>query len=251
MSNIIIDNNYKRNIYNPIYNHFVYDSIYDSKSKMAQHILALRKKENQDNINKDIYDYLAAVEKSDNLIETARFIMNNILNNYEFYVKLRLCGEYDYRCSLENLDNTNGIIYIKSLDELFLVADSNKLLLFCFNDLLIKLKLNTEITISNLYCDDDTYTEDIYYDSPDIHNKLKIGYINEESKMYNEDLTVYKENVDRLVEVFTTCILFQVSDLTSETLKKNNKGQTYIKNVINEEILLNIIDKFKLMFGNL
>ena len=230
MNKITLNENNKANIY---------DCIYDTNCKISQHILAVKILNNK-NINDKTYNTFANIETLDNLIKeyendfekAAKFITKNVLNNYEFYIKLTKC-EAD-ECSIGDLYDENGIIYTNSLDELLSITGSNKLLLFYLNDLSIKLKLNTEITITNLYLDHDSHIGNIY-DIPNNNNakQIKIGYINEESEMYNKNLTVYNnENIDILLEVFTLCILFQFKN-------------------INEEIEKDMLNKLNLIFRNL
>ena len=134
--------------------------------------------------------------------ENKNFKIPKVFSNVERdkLYKLVWSGETEF-------DNENGIIYINSLDELLSITGSNKLPLFYLDDLLVKLKLNTEITITNLYFDDD-YDIEGAYTVPDNDNakQIKIGYIYKESKMYNKDLAVYEENIKILLEVIMFCL---------------------------------------------
>ena len=105
--------------------------------------------------------------------------------------------------------------------------------MFYLNDLLNKLKLNVEINITKIYLDDDYTIKDIYSELNNNNAKqIKIGYINEEAKMYNKDLTVYGGNVDLLVDILKICI---VSQFDRE----------------NDEINKDIINKINIIFRNL
>ena len=86
----------------------IYDCIYDTNCKISKHILAVKILNNK-NINDKTYNTFANIETLDNLTKeyendfekAAKFIMKNVLNNYEFYIKLRKC-EAD-ECSIGDL----------------------------------------------------------------------------------------------------------------------------------------------------
>ena len=179
--------------------------------------------------NKEILDNLIKEYEND-LEKAAKFIMENLINNCKFYVKLKKSKTDKHTAFTYNISlNTDEIININFLDELSSTTNSNELLLFYLNDLLNKLKLNVEINITKIYLDDDYNIKDIYSELNNNNAKqIKIGYINEEAKMYNKDLIVYGGNVDLLVEILKICI---VSQFDRENVEIN-------KDIINK---LNII----------
>ena len=71
--------------------------------------------------------------------------------------------------AINELDSFDDTLYIKSIDDLLrFTFDSNNIFLCCLNDILIKLKLNMDIIITNLVNAD--------------NNKNTFNYFREESK---------------------------------------------------------------------
>ena len=154
--------------------------------------------------------------------------MENILNNYKLYTKIEKYNKYRYINIYENWNNykpENDALYIESIDELLTTANSHNIFLCFLHDLLIKLKLNAEITITNNIDDvdsssDDDDNDDDQYDSNFITKQIKIGYVKDESKTFNEDFGVYQTNGAILLSYINEFIEFRSLTTREERLNK-------------------------------
>ena len=114
------------------------------------------------------------------------FIMKKIIKNFKISVQFK---------KYNNCGGKNIIIYIISIEDLFTITNSDKIFLCFLHDILVKLKLNAEITI-------------IDADNINITKLIKIGYINNKSKIYNKDLKVYIDSIEKLVYIIIILMIY-------------------------------------------
>ena len=155
-----------------------------------------------------------------------KFIVKNLIDNFNIYMHLwkQDINYYDFK-EFNEIDKIKNILYINSIDELLDIKKSDELFLCCLNDILFKLKLNAKVAITRI-ADRPTDGYNIEF-IPIINDKtkyIKIGYINDESKLYNNDLRVYKNGIYNLIDVIQDSI--NLVDSTSTT----NKFKTFFKN---------------------
>ena len=194
----------------------------DNKIQIKTVLIPINESESLNIINfsKLLEDY-----ENDNSKNPAEIIIKNLINNFKIYMKiidaeLRL---YKY-VSINELDSFDDTLYIKSIDDLFRFSfDSKNIFLCCLNDILIKLKLNMDIIITNLVNANNKNTFNYFQEEckPDINSRtkyIKIGYINDESKLYNKSLNKYDKNE-----------LYNLIKLIKNSILENKSSYYYIE----------------------
>ena len=179
---------------------------------------------NARNFEKMINDY-----NSSNKYITAKIIFENIINNFKLY--MRLWKQHTDYVSYDlvskcNDSNSGYILYIDSIDELLNIRKSDELFLCYLNDILIKLKLSMDIIITDIVENVVGFMGKRHY-GPLLNDEtkyIKIGYIDDKSKPYNENLKIYKDEKDRLIY------------LISNTLLKNNTKTCEFSHEMKEKI---------------
>ena len=186
-------------------------------------------------INKKELEYLINTNSyfiQENII---RIIFDSIINNFKLYANIWVHNiDFTYWSAAEfESEKTRNTLYINSIDDLLNIRKSDELFLCCLNDILFKLKLNTEIIITEIK----NYS--IYVEKKDfkpyINNKtkhIKIGYIDDESKLYNKNLNIYKNEIYNIIAMIQDSVSFF-----------NNNNNIFIPiNTFNSEIKKKLYD---------